>query len=281
MTRRSFLRGLGACAAAGAATGYYTFEIEPTWLEIVRRPMPIRHLPPGLAGGTVVQLSDLHVSPWVNDDYLLETFRRVAGLNPDVVVFTGDLMNPHDGWEKHVPAIYQHAPRGRLATVATLGNHDYGAVWDDQLMASRVTDVIGSCGITVLRNQVLDAGGLQLVGLDELWANRFDPLGAFRELDPTRGAIALSHNPDTVDLPGWDNYEGWILSGHTHGGQCKPPFLPPPLLPVRNRRYTAGEFQLAGNRRLYISRGVGHGLKARFNVRPEVTIFELSAADET
>jgi predicted MPP superfamily phosphohydrolase len=62
------------------------------------------------------------------------------------------------------------------------------------------------------------------------------------------------------------------------GGQCKPPFLPPPLLPVRNKRYTSGEFALAGDRRLYISRGVGHLLRVRFNVRPEVTLFELTVA---
>jgi hypothetical protein len=47
---------------------------------------------------------------------------------------------------------------------------------------------------------------------------------------------------------------------------------------VRNRRYTAGEFDLSGNRRLYINRGVGHLLEARFNVRPEVTVFELRPA---
>lgn len=79
-------------------------------------------------------------------------------------------------------------------------------------------------------------------------------------------------------LPVWNNFEGWILSGHTHDGQCKPPFLPAPLLPVRNRRYTAGEFSLSGNRRLYISRGVGHLFHVRFNVRPEVTVFELRSA---
>ena len=67
-----------------------------------------------------------------------------------------------------------------------------------------------------------------------------------------------------------------MLSGHTHGGQCKAPFLPPPLLPVRNRRYTRGEFVVGGNRRLYISRGVGHTLQVRFNVRPEVTVFTLT-----
>jgi predicted MPP superfamily phosphohydrolase len=98
---------------------------------------------------------------------------------------------------------------------------------------------------------------------------------ALAQLDNQHPAIVLSHNPDTVDLPVWDGYEGWILSGHTHGGQCKAPFLPPPLLPVRNRLYTSGEFSLTGNRRLYISRGVGHLIRIRMNVRPEVTLFEL------
>jgi uncharacterized protein len=47
-------------------------------------------------------------------------------------------------------------------------------------------------------------------------------------------------------------------------------------LPVRNQRYTCGEFDLDGGRRLYISRGIGHIMKVRFNVRPEVTAFELA-----
>ena len=130
-------------------------------------------------------------------------------------------------------------------------------------------------GITMLRNRLCEIEGLQVIGLDDLWAKRFDPSQAFADYDDRRPAIALSHNPDTVDLPAWGRYEGWILSGHTHGGQCKPPFLPPPLLPVLNRRYTQGEFSLSGNRSMYINRGVGHLLSVRFNVRPEVTLFEL------
>jgi predicted MPP superfamily phosphohydrolase len=116
------------------------------------------------------------------------------------------------------------------------------------------------------------------VGLDDLWGRHFDCARGFADLDPRRPALALSHNPDTVDLPGWDRFHGWILSGHTHGGQCKAPFLPPPLLPVKNRRYTSGAFELSGDRRMYISRGVGHVLRVRFNVRPEVTIFHLEPA---
>jgi predicted MPP superfamily phosphohydrolase len=52
------------------------------------------------------------------------------------------------------------------------------------------------------------------------------------------------------------------------------------VLPVRNRRYTAGEFELTGDRRMYISRGVGHSMRVRFNTRPEVTLFTLTW-DET
>jgi predicted MPP superfamily phosphohydrolase len=78
-----------------------------------------------------------------------------------------------------------------------------------------------------------------------------------------------------VDLDGWQPFSGWILSGHTHGGQCKPPFLPPPVLPVKNKRYTSGAFAINGDRQMYISRGVGTVLPVRFNVRPEVTVFTL------
>jgi predicted MPP superfamily phosphohydrolase len=55
----------------------------------------------------------------------------------------------------------------------------------------------------------------------------------------------------------------------------KPPFLPPPLIPVRNRRYTAGAFDVGPGRMLYINRGLGHLVRVRFNVRPEITLFTL------
>jgi predicted MPP superfamily phosphohydrolase len=88
----------------------------------------------------------------------------------------------------------------------------------------------------------------------------------------------LCHNPDGVDVSGWDDYDGWILAGHTHGGQCKAPFLPPPLLPVRNKRYVKGEVAVNLERTFYINRGLGHLIQARFNVRPEITVFSLARA---
>ena len=276
LSRRRFL-GVAATGTAAAA-GFYTWRIEPHWLEIVRRPLPVRGLPGRLAGRTLVQISDVHVGPRVADAYVLETFRRVAALSPDIVVLTGDFISHHEGWPEQAGSVYRSFPKGRMATLAVLGNHDYGRAWSHPEVAQALVDLVQPFGIRVLRNEVHDVDGLQIAGLDDLWARRFRPEAPLGALDARRAAIVLSHNPDTVDLPVWEGYQGWILSGHTHGGQCKPPFLPPPLLPVTNRRYTAGEFTLPGERRLYVNRGVGHLLQVRFNVRPEVTLFALQPA---
>lgn len=88
----------------------------------------------------------------------------------------------------------------------------------------------------------------------------------------------LCHNPDACDLPVWNGFSGWILAGHTHGGQVRPPFLPAPILPVKNRKYDQGKIELDQGRTLYINRALGHLIPIRFNVRPEITLFTLTQA---
>jgi predicted MPP superfamily phosphohydrolase len=267
-----------ATALGGTTLGGYTWLFEPHWLEIVRRPLPVVGLPPALRGATLVQLSDLHGGPRVPDEYILDAFARVRAVRPDIVAYTGDFTSYDATVFDHASRVYQDLPRGRLATVGVLGNHDYGPRWAHPEVAARLSDILRGFGLTILRNELTEVAGLQIVGLDDLWARHFDPVRGFASLDDRRPALVLSHNPDTADLDGWDRVRGWILSGHTHGGQCKPPFLPPPILPVENRRYTSGAFDLSGGRRMYISRGIGHVLQVRFNVRPEVTVFQLESA---
>ena len=94
--------------------------------------------------------------------------------------------------------------------------------------------------------------------------------------DPSAAKVVLCHNPDVCDLSVWSDYKGWILAGPTHGGQVEPPFLPQPILPVKNRAYSAGEIDLNDGRTLYINRALGNIFPIRFNVRPEITVFELT-----
>ena len=280
LTRRQFLKGSGAALLAAAGLGAYAWLVEPHWLEIVERSLEIPGLPESLNGARLVQLSDLHVGRHVSDDYILDVFREVAHLEADILVITGDLTSFHPGVIEQAQRVYDRMPHGRLGTLAILGNHDYGLGWSDLEHADRLTLAVTGLGINVLRNGAADVSGLGIVGMDDLWARRFHPQEALASADPTRPRLVLSHNPDTVDLDGWGDFDGWVLAGHTHGGQCKPPFLPPPLLPVENKRYTSGEFVAPGGCRMYISRGVGHlKVQARFNARPEVTVFRLRPVD--
>ncbi|MBI3987662.1 MAG: twin-arginine translocation signal domain-containing protein [Lentisphaerae bacterium] len=279
ITRRQFLRASAAAAGVGLGMGLYTWRWEPHWLDVVERRLRVANLPDRLAGARLAQLSDLHIGPRVDDSYLIRSFERVKALAPEIVVYTGDFTS-YDEADVFVHArrVFAHLPLGSRATLGILGNHDYGPGWAHPEIADRIAALATAAGVRVLRNEMAEVEGLQVVGLDDLWARRFEPKRALAALDPRSASLVLSHNPDTADQPGWGEYAGWILAGHTHGGQCKPPFLPPPSLPVLNRRYTSGEFELSGGRRLYINRGVGHLLRLRFNARPEITVFQLERA---
>jgi predicted MPP superfamily phosphohydrolase len=282
LNRRVFIvRTAGAVVASAIGCVGYATEVEPHWLEIVERDLAVEHLPASLAGARLAQLSDLHIGPQVSDDYVVHSFDRLRALEPDIVVITGDFLTHRrsrgEAQYQQLRGVLAHLPHGRLATIAILGNHDYGRGWGDPAVAARVVAEAERAGVRMLRNEVQAVSGLDFIGVDDLWARRCDPATALRARE-SAAAIALVHNPDSADERAWPGFRGWMLAGHTHGGQCKPPFLPPPLLPVKNRRYVAGEVSVDASRTLYISRGVGHLIKARFLVRPEITLFTLRSA---
>jgi hypothetical protein len=304
MNRRQFL-ALGAGAAAAAAgTALYAWQVEPFWVEVVRRPMPLEHLPAALEGKTLLQISDVHVGPRVSSEYLIRSFSAARELAPDFVAFTGDFVSFRASYEiRELARVLRAAPVGRLATVASLGNHDYGRNWRSIAVADDISRAASDAGMLVLRNDVRTIAGLQFAGLADYWSPEFGPqhgmppegalvapvpspfaregtdaAGALRLLAREAATVVLSHNPDVLDLPIWEGVRGWVLAGHTHGGQVKPPFLPPPVLPVRNKRYTAGAFDVGPGRTMYVNRGLGFLYQVRFSVRPELTLFTLQRA---
>jgi hypothetical protein len=258
--------------------GSYAVAVEPHWVEFVVRSMPVRNLPRQLHGKTLVQLSDIHAGPQVDPAYLRTVFGQIQALAPDIVAVTGDFITYADDVLPQAAAIYAELPKGRLATVGVWGNHDYGPCWNCSSFAEDLEQVLTRAGLTLLRNGALEVEGLRLIGLDDRWGPNFDPAPILATCQQGEPAVVLSHNPDNADSPVWGAFDGWILSGHTHGGQCRPPFLPAPFLSVENRRYAAGAYDLAGGRQMYISRGLGHKAQLRFNVRPEVTVFRLTEA---
>jgi len=136
-----------------------------------------------------------------------------------------------------------------------------------------------AAGLNLLREEVVDLGGLKVAGLNDLWFGGFNRSASKSVISEVakEPSIVLSHNPDSVDLPIWDDYKSWILCGHTHGGQCTFPLIGAPICPVENKTYVSGFYDIEGGHRLYISRGVGHTTRVRFMARPEITIFTLKS----
>jgi predicted MPP superfamily phosphohydrolase len=159
--------------------------------------------------------------------------------------------------------------RGRLATVALLGNweHRVGAV------GQLARDTYRSAGVDLLVNGALnvDVGGarLALVGLD-------DPLGGTPDLRAARSSVVpggyLEQPPEATPIR-----PSLLLAGHTHGGQIRIPLLPP-LKPIGSGRFLDGWYHDTFAP-LYVSRGVGTtGIPARFLCPAELPIFTLRPA---
>lgn len=277
--RRKFIKRSLILGGAGVLTGLYAWQIEPFWLEFVQRKMPIAHLPQHMEGLKIMQISDMHVGNRFDRQYIIDSFIEAQAFEPDIVVYTGDFVHFESAQQfEQLEEVFEFAVKGKLGTVGILGNHDYGAAWKMDVVAERIVEILEEKGLTILRNEQVDVGGLSIIGIDDYWATNFKPELAFEAYDAKRANLVLCHNPDVADLDVWNGYQGWILCGHTHGGQVKPPFLPPPMLPVKNKRYSAGEIDLEDGRKLYINRALGCLKQIRFNVRPEITIFEMEKA---
>jgi len=278
MKRRKFIKNsIFGLLGTGLLTGLYSWQIEPFWLEFVQKKMSINNLPTNLIGKKLMQLSDLHIGDRFDYTYIINSFKKAQKLKPEFVVYTGDFVTYENKKQlTQLEEVLKFAVKGSIATVAILGNHDYGKNWSESGVADNITELLEQAGITVLRNTEKEFNGLNIIGLDDYWGLNFNPKPIMLQHNSKKANLVLCHNPDVCDLNIWNNYKGWILSGHTHGGQVKPPFLPAPMLPVKNKKYSSGKIDLKDGRTLYINRALGHLWQVRFNVRPEITLFKLT-----
>ncbi|UCD28190.1 MAG: metallophosphoesterase [Planctomycetota bacterium] len=281
-TRRNFLRSAlagGTLAALGSAG--YAWRIEPLWLQIIHRKMPIPNLQHDFDGFRIIQISDLHLGAGVPLEYLTKWIDWIGRRRPDLVVITGDIV--HRAQTEWCGIVGKLLARIRVDNrpLVILGNHEWGAFsmgTGSAQTADRVTAAMIKEGLSLLRNEstVISRGSsrLYIVGMEDYWSGRFNKQTAFTGVPKSSPCIALSHNPDSfIDL--LDTPASWILSGHTHGGQVSIPLLGPILIPIQHKQFVAGHYQLDG-KNLYVNRGIGWFKRVRFNARPEITEFTLT-----
>ena len=283
ITRRDFVRAT-AFGAAGAA--FYAGEIDRHWIDTTEHEVRLPGLAPEFDGFHVVQLSDIHMEEFTEPYFLREAVQRINQLKPDAVFLTGDFVSCELGSQKFAEGTAWTCA-GILAELecsaryAIFGNHDA------MVGESKVGEALTKNGITVLRNSQLPLergrGRIWLAGIDDPVMGHPEPERTIPELickQKNEPVILLCHAPDFVTqlnrLPLSESIS-LMLSGHTHGGQVRIPFLPPVHLPPLGKKYLSGWFRF-GHLQLYVNRGLGTvGLPFRFNCAPELSSFRLRA----
>jgi predicted MPP superfamily phosphohydrolase len=266
VSRRRFL-GLGLTGVTGALLAD-SLWYEPQALKVERH-----SLKPGSKGGKVriVQVSDLHLSEF--NSYFKEVARQVAQLQPDLILLTGDYLEE----ERNIWGVrnFLKELKATHGVFAIQGNWEY---WS-RLEGENLRRHFASTGVKLLINERADleinGHALSIFGLD--YPSSTDNLTQLqKEVDPQRFNILLSHVPAFAHEQ-LNKEINLILSGHTHGGQVRLPYLPPFYLPRYAGRFVAGFYRVSQhNIPLYVSRGVGTSvLPVRFLCRPEIGLFEI------
>ena len=273
LTRRQFLSGLVAAPLmAVAATSAYASLIEPSHYWISETDVFIRDLPERFENFRITQLTDIHHSRILGIDRVRHVVELAQETKPDMFVLTGDYTTSYRRFIE--PCAEALAPLNAPEGVwAVLGNHDH---YTDPELTTRA---LRRHRITVLDNfhTTLQRGpdSLQLSGIDDWTWNATDWTRAFSGLKPATPTILLSHQPSVLDLDQTKNV-ALILSGHTHGGQVRLPFLGAPArFATKDLKYDRGLFH-RGETQLYVSSGTGViGLPVRLGVRPEIAVLRL------
>ena len=216
----------------------------------------------------IMQISDVHLGHHRGSDYLEAIVKETNSRNPDLVLITGDLLDA----ESSLRSSLVNPLSGFKAPVYFVeGNHEiYAGI-------ERAIKLIEEQGVRVLRNEVIETHGIQLIGLDYMKVDEDKDANSVKSvlkkihLDRDIPSVLMIHSPlgaQYADDAGID----LMLSGHTHGGQ----FFPLLLLGKMTFPLNSGLYQL-GNTKLFVSNGAGTSfmIRARLGTFNEINLFRL------
>ena len=246
-------------------------------------------IPEAFNGYKIVQLSDFHIGTYADAPETVDKIvNEVNALNPDLIVFTGDLVNSaSDEITQFKPALSKLKARDGILSV--LGNHDYCLYREykapdtpDKQLAKVISNE-EEVGWRMLRNDayIIKRGNdsIAIVGVDNAGSRMFpdksDLPKAVRGLSADDFKILLSHDPShwrrevlpTTDID-------LTLSGHTHAMQFKIGNWSP-------SKWTYPEWgglYVEGNQKLYVSTGIGENIAFRFGAWPQIVLITLNTS---
>lgn len=274
--RRGFLLAArGAVFTAPVVAAGYAVFIQRSNFTAREISLPIRGLAPELDGLKLVQLSDIHLSPFLSEREFARAVDMANEFRAHLGLITGDLITTHkDPLDQCIRQLKRL--KTDAGSIGCMGNHEFyaGLEQDTERMAAAI-------GIDFLRSQsrIYKFRGkpINFAGVDYQPMKTPYLVGAEQMIQPGMPNILLSHNPDVFPQAEAKGYDG-IVSGHTHGGQISVEILHKNLSMARfYTPYVYGLYQ-KGKSSIYVTRGIGTvGIPARLGAPPEIALIRLCA----
>ena len=272
--------------AYGIISGAHDYRIRKVAIKLP-------NLPKAFDGIRIGQLSDIHTGSFWNKTAVKGGVEMLLGEKPDVIFFTGDLVNNEASEVKEYIDVFNKV-RAPLGVFSITGNHDYGDYksWaTKEAKEQNFKNLIEAhklLGFDLLMNEnrFLQQGGekLAIIGIEN-WGTRFSKHGllhaAHQGTEEAPVKLLLSHDPTHWDAqvrPGYKDIDV-TFSGHTHGAQFGVKIGNFTWTPVQHVYKQWGGLYQQDNQYLYVNRGFGYlGYPGRVGMPPEITIFELKRA---
>ncbi|MCK9438874.1 MAG: metallophosphoesterase [Patescibacteria group bacterium] len=233
--------------------------INATRISVKEVKIPIKNLEKPIS---IVQLSDIHLGTIRNSVFLKKIVKKTGQLNPDMVMITGDMI---DGSARLHKGMFDEFNKLNAPVYFVTGNHE---VMEG---VNKVYALLDDVNVRVLKNEVVDSGGIQIIGLE--YSEDKNNIGnefAKLEIDKMRPSVFMYHSPEVFDFikkAGVDLQ----LAGHTHNGQI----FPFNFLVSMVYQHTKGLYDL-GEMFLYVSSGTGTwGPYMRLGSINEITFLKL------
>jgi len=271
--RRFFQTAYAAVFAAPPATLAYGIFIERHHLFLREQKLDIPNLAPELDGLRLVQLTDIHLSPFLSRAELQRAVAMANETQAHIALVTGDLITTfRDPLDDCLDILAQL--RADAGVFGCMGNHEIYAnaeAYVEREGARRGMRFLRSAAAPLRFGKAL----LNLAGVDYQRIRRRYLVGAEKLVVPGALNVLLSHNPDVFPVAARQGYD-LTISGHTHGGQIRLEFLSADLNPGRfYTPYVDGVYR-RGPASVFVSRGIGTiAVPARLGAPPEVSLVHL------
>jgi len=280
MNRRTFLkRALGTLAGLVGISGgtyYYAREIEPYLLHIQKEVIASSKISMSYDGFKIVQFSDTHIGFHYSLEKINKIISQINQQEPDVIVFTGDLVDNPENYRWNKELIKQlKSLTASYGKYWIYGNHDHGGYGTNILK-----DTMDEADFKLLKNEheviELDNDRIIIAGVDDVILGNPSIEDALNGTSPDLFTLLLAHEPDYADTA--INYPIDVqLSGHSHGGQVQLPFIGHLYTPAYAEKYVEGKYLLNHDQfTLFVNKGIGTTrLPYRFLCKPEIHVYTL------